>query len=103
VERPTLRDQDACPLDRVLVAKARSAHVDTARVHEQALVELRGLQVADVRLEDERLDAEVAKALVAAGVPFEVLDTRDLEPHEVVRVVRDPLRVGLGEAHPDRC
>src|SRR4029079_4731260 len=37
-------------------------------------------------------------------VPLEVLDARDLEPDEVVRVVRDPLRVGLREAHFEvRC
>ena len=39
----------------------------------------------------------------AARVPLEVLDARDLEPHEVVRVVRDALRVGLREADADRC
>ena len=37
-------------------------------------------------------------ALVAAGVACEILHARDLEPHEVVRVVRDALRVGLREA-----
>ena len=45
--------------------------------------------------------AEVAQPLVAARVLLEVVDARDLEPDEVVRVVRDPLRVRLGEPHPD--
>ena len=54
-----------------------------------------------MRLEHERLDAEVAQPLVAARVALEVLDARDLEPDEVVRVVDDALRVGLGEADPD--
>ena len=70
-------------------------------MHDEAVVEPRRLQVADVRLEHERLDPELAQALVAAGVPLEVLDSRHLEPDEVVRVVRDPLRVGLREAHLD--
>ena len=54
-----------------------------------------------MRLEHERLDPEVAQPLVAAGVLLEVVDARDLEPDEVVRVVGDALRVGLGEADPD--
>ena len=57
---------------------------------------------ARVRLEHERLDPLVAQPLVAARVPLEVVDAGDLEPDEVVRVVRDALRVGLGEAHADR-
>ena len=57
----------------------------------------------DVRLEHERLDPLVAQPLVAAGEPLEELDARDLEPHQVVRVVRDALRVGLGEPDPDRA
>ncbi len=56
-----------------------------------------------MRLEHERLDPVVAQPLVAAGELLEELDARDLEPDEVVRVVRDALRVGLGEAHLDRC
>ena len=54
-----------------------------------------------MRLEDERLDPLVAEPLVAAREPLEVLHARDLEPDEVVRVVHDALRVGLGEPHPD--
>ena len=50
-------------------------------------------------LEDERLDALVAHRLVAAGEACEVLDAGELEPDEVDRVVDDPLRVRLGEAH----
>ena len=61
---------------------------------------MRRLPVADVRLEHEGLDALVADRRVAAGVFRQVGDARHLEPDEVVRVVRDALRVGLGE--PDR-
>ena len=65
------------------------------------VVEDRGLDETRVRLEDECLDALVAKALVAAGKLFEVRDSGDLEPDEIVRVVSDALRVGFGEAHPN--
>ena len=67
-------------------------------MHEQAVVELRGLEIANVRLEYDRLDARVAQALVAPRIAREVVDARDLEPHEVVRVVGDALRVRLCEA-----
>ena len=55
---------DAVALDRVLVAEARALDVQAACVHEQAVVEPRGLEIADVRLEDERLDA---RGRAAAG------------------------------------
>ena len=70
-------------------------------MHDEAIVEARRLEVAHVRLEHERFDPEVTQPLVPARVTLEILDARDLEPHEVVRVVRDALRVGLGEAHLD--
>ena len=92
----------AVALDDVVEAEAGAAHVVAARVHEQAVVEDRRREEARVRLEHERLDPLVAQALVAAGVALEELDAGDLEPHEVVRVVRDALRVGLREAHADR-
>ena len=68
---------------------------------EQPVVEQRRREEARVRLEHERLDPLVAQPLVAARVPLEVVDARHLEPDEVVRVVRDALRVGLGEADAD--
>src|SRR5439155_21392125 len=86
--------------DRVVVAEARPADVDAARVDEQPVVEPRRLEIADVGLEHDRFDPQVAEPRIAAGVPLEVRDARDLEPDEVVRVVDDPLRVGLGEPHP---
>jgi hypothetical protein len=67
----------------------------------EALVEVRGPVVADVHLRGERLDAPLADRLVAAGELLEILDACDLEPHEERRVVRDPLRVRLGEADLD--
>jgi len=37
-------------------------------MHEQPVVESRGLEIADVSLEDKRFDACVTEALIAAGV-----------------------------------
>ena len=54
-----------------------------------------------MRLEHDRLDSELAQPLIAAGVALEVLDAGDLEPHEIVRVVGDPLCVRFGEADAD--
>ena len=68
-------------------------------MHQQAIVELRRLEVTHVRFQDESLDPEVAQPLVAAREPLEVLDPRHLEPHEVVGVVGDALRVRLRKAH----
>jgi hypothetical protein len=52
-----------------------------------------------MRLDDRRLVPLVAQRVVPARVFGEVRDARQLEPHEVVRVVRDSLRVGFGEAN----
>ena len=52
-----------------------------------------------MRLDRQRLDPLGAQPGVAAAEAGEVVDPRDLEPDEVDGVVRDPLRVGLGEAH----
>jgi NAD-dependent deacetylase len=95
---PPVGDRLAVALDHVLVAEPRAADVHAARVNVEAVVEVRGFQVPNVRLERQGLDAVVAKRLVAVAEAVEVVDARDLEPDEVVRVVRDPLRVGLGEA-----
>ncbi len=99
---PAVRDQLAVPLDRVLEAEARPPQVDAARAHDQLVVEHRGLQVAHVALEHERLDPVRADRGIAAREAVEVVDAGDLEPDEVGGVVRDPLRVGLGEADADR-
>jgi len=69
-------------------------------VHVEHVVEHRRDDVAAVRLEDERLDAAVAERLIAAGERAQVLDARDLEPHEVGGVVGDALGVRVGESHP---
>jgi hypothetical protein len=69
-------------------------------VHQQAILELCRLEVAHVRFQHERLEAEVAQPLVAAGESLQVVDARHLEPHEVVGVVGDSLRIGLRKAHP---
>ena len=101
--RPAVGDHGAGALDRVLVAEACASHVDAAGVHEEAVVELRRCEIANVRLEHDRLEAEVAQTLVAARIALEVVDACDLEPHEVVRVVGDALRVRLCEADAHLC
>jgi hypothetical protein len=100
--RVPLRHELVSADDRVLVAEARAAQADAAAVDHELVVEHRRRPVAAERLEDERLDPTVAQRLVTAGERAEVFDARDLEPHEVGRVVRDPLRIGVREAHAHR-
>jgi len=54
-----------------------------------------------VDLDSQRLEAPVADPLITARVPLQVRHSGDLEPDDKCRVVRDPLRIGLSEAHPD--
>ena len=54
--RPAVRDRLVAARDEVLVAEARAADVDAARVHGEALVEARRGEVARVRLDRERLE-----------------------------------------------
>ena len=54
-----------------------------------------------MHLRRQRLDPLRLDRQVAAGVLREVLDARDLEPDDERGVVRDPLRVRLGEADED--
>ena len=84
-------------LEHVLVAEARAAHVEAARPDPDPVAEARGHEVADVPLDDRCLVALGLERLVAARVLVEILDARDLEPDEVVRVVDDSLRVRLRE------
>ena len=88
-------------LDRVLVAEARAADVDAARPDPQPVVEVRGAVVAHVDRGRQRLDPLRLDRQIAAGVLGEVRDAGDLEPDHERGVVRDPLRVRLGEAHED--
>jgi NAD-dependent protein deacetylase/lipoamidase len=99
--RPAVGDQLAPALDGVVETEARSPDVYAASVDPQGIVEADRGEVADVRLDRQRLEALVANRLVAAGEPGEVVDARDLEPNEVGGVVGDSLGVGLGEAHDD--
>ena len=48
-------------------------------------------------LEHETLDTRVTEPLVATGIALEERHARNLEPDEVVRVVRDTLRVRVGK------
>jgi NAD-dependent protein deacetylase/lipoamidase len=70
-------------------------------VDSQPVVEVRRRTEAHVRLEHERLDALLAEGGIAAREPLEILDARDLEPDEVVRVVSHALRVCLSEPDAD--
>jgi hypothetical protein len=54
-----------------------------------------------VGLDGHRFDAVLPERGVAASKAVEVVNARDLEPNEVFRVVRDALRVRLGEADSD--
>jgi hypothetical protein len=54
-----------------------------------------------MRLDRHRLDALLAQRRIAAAEPRQVVDPRDLEPDQVLRVVRDALRIGLGETDAD--
>jgi hypothetical protein len=67
----------------------------------EAIVEACRLSIPDLSLEHERLESAVANRLIAAGELGEVADTRGLEPDEIVGVMRNRLRVGLGEADAD--
>ena len=99
VLRPAVcNDRAVVSHDEVLVAEARSSHVDAARMDVQHVVEPRRNEVTAERLEHECLESPVAQRLVAAGVLSQVLDAGNFEPDEVRRVVRDPLRVGFRKA-----
>jgi hypothetical protein len=98
---PTVGELLAVPLDHVLVAEARAADVHATGMDLQPVVEARRSQMAHVGLDRHGLDTLVSQRRVAAAEPGQVVDTGDLEPHQVLGVVRDSLRVGLGEPYPD--
>jgi hypothetical protein len=104
VRRPAVCKQLAAARDVVGEAETRALQFRHAGVDLEHVVEARRTEVADARLQDERLEALVADRLIAAGELRQVCDPRRFEPDEVVRVVRDPLRVGFGKphAHVDR-
>src|SRR5207244_3863552 len=79
-----------------------AAEADAAGVNDELVVEAHGNSVAAKRLEDDRLDPVVPERLIAAREGAQVLDARDFEPDEVGGVVRDPLCVGVREAHAYR-
>src|SRR2546423_12865639 len=56
-----------------------------------------------MRLEHERFQAGLAQRGVSARVLLQIGDACDLEPDEVVGVVRHALRVGFGEADAHVC
>jgi len=101
MSRPAVRDRLTSALDHVLIPKASSANVDAPGVDPQAIVESCRLQVTNMRLDRHRLHPLFPKRGVAAAEPRQVVDAGDFEPHEILGVVRDALRVGLGEADPD--
>jgi hypothetical protein len=101
VRRRAVRDPLAGPLDDILEAEAGAAQVDAPRVDRQPVVEVRRAQVAGVRLERERLDTFRAERRVPAPEASEVVDAGNFEPDQELGVVRDALRVRLGEPNPD--
>jgi len=84
-------------LNPILVAKPSSTHVRTTCPDPQHLVEVRRAVVTDAHLGCQRLHASVADRLVATRMCGEICDTRDLEPDDERRMVRDALGVGFGE------
>ena len=93
-----VRDQLGTALDAVLVGEAGAAHVDAASPDGQRLVEVRRPVVPETDLGRQRLETPLPDRLVAARSFREVGDAGDLEPDDERRVVRDALRVRLGEA-----
>jgi hypothetical protein len=64
----------------------------------QHFVEVRRAQIAGVGLDRHRFDALLPERRIAATEARQVCDARDFEPNQVLSVVHDALRVGLGEA-----
>jgi hypothetical protein len=105
VRRVAVRDELGAvgteTLNGVLVSEAGAAQVDAPRPDAEPVIEARGQVVVDVHLDGERLDSLRLDGEIAAGVLRQVRDTRDLEPDDERRVVRDRLRVRFGEADRD--
>ncbi len=95
-----VRDELAGALDPILVPEAGAAKVGAASPDPEPLVEVGGAVIPDADLGRERLHASVADRLVAACMRGQIGDACDLEPDDEGRVMRDALRIGLGE--PDR-
>lgn len=99
---PSDRDHLALAINRIVETKPRAAQVAAARVHDERVVEAGRLQVPEMRLEHERLQALVPEHLVPAGEDAEILHAGDLEPDEVGGIVGDALRIGLRETDANR-
>ena len=97
VGRPTRRHALSGALDNVLVTEPRAADLGAAHPDREHVVEGGGAVVLDVDTGRQRLDPPVANRPVATGERRKVGDARLLEPDDERRVVRDPLRVRLGE------
>ena len=91
-------NQDAFTFDRILVAEPRSAQVDAACPDRQLLVEMRRTVIPDLHLGRQRFDPVRPDSPVAAGVLGQIRNAGDLEPDHEGGMVRDPLRIRLGEA-----
>lgn len=83
------------------------AHLDALQVSEsrfdaQKLVEARGPAVADVRLDDWQVDAELGPRMVVETSTSHVLDPPDLEIGDVGAVMDDAHQVGFAKANPYR-
>jgi hypothetical protein len=65
----------------------------------KGVVEAARREVTDVRLDREGFHALLNQSSVPAREAGQIRDAGDLEPVQIDRVVRDPLRVRLAEAH----
>src|SRR6266566_1082152 len=95
----SLGDQLAVALDPIVEPEARPANVAAAREDHEPVVEAGWGSEADVCAERQSLDPLGLQLRVAAAKAREVLDPRYLEPDEIDGVMRDALRVRLGEAN----
>ncbi len=95
---PAFCEPLAFPFDRVLEAKPRAAQVAAPHTDHKRIVEPRGLEPANARLDGQGLDALPPQSRVAAVEAGQVVDAPTLEPDEVGGVMRDALGVRLGEA-----
>ena len=99
MRRPAVRYRLVSSRDGVRETESGAADVLATCAHDEAVVERGRLQVPHVRLGGCRLEPALPQLAIAAAEASEVLDSSELEPHEVGRMVRDSLRVGLRETN----
>ena len=98
VRRRARGDELVAAHDAVLVAEARTADLGAPGPDREHVVEGGRRLVVELHSDRQRLDALLADVVVATGERVEIGDARLLQPHDVGGVMRDALRVRLGEA-----